>query len=154
MQWTHPCAVAIVPPMPAAVPLLLIVAGGIAYHLALKASSGGSPWAVLTTAYGLAFVLSAGLWLRGGRAAAAGLPRGALVVAIVLGLALIAIEGGYLLAYRTGWATGHVAALSNIAIVVALSVVGIALLGESLTAGRALGLVVAGLGGWLVIRGG
>lgn len=139
--------------MPVAIPLLLIVVGGIAYHLALKASSGGSPWGLLTTAYGLAFLLCAGLWLHGGRAAG-GLGRGAIAVAAVLALALVAIEGGYLLAYRSGWATGHVAALSNTAIVVALTVVGVAILGESITAGRALGVVVAGFGVWLVIRGG
>jgi drug/metabolite transporter (DMT)-like permease len=136
---------------PLALPLVLVVVGGVAYHLALKASSGGSPWAILTAAYGLAFVLCAGLWLRGGRAAE-GLGRGALAVAAVLGLALVAIEGGYLLAYRSGWAMGSAAALSNTAIVVALTVVGVGLLGESLTAARAVGVALAAGGVWLAMR--
>lgn len=138
--------------VPFALPLVLIVVGGIAYHLALKASASGSPWAVLAVAYGLAFIVCAGLWLRGGRAAP-GLGRGALAIAGVLALALVAIEGGYLLAYRSGLAMGHAAALSNTAIVVALMVVGAAVLGESLTAVRLAGVAVAGFGGWLVVRG-
>jgi hypothetical protein len=136
---------------PIALPLILVVAGGIAYHLALKASSAGSPWGVLTTAYGLAFLLCGALWVRGGRATE-GLGKGALAVAAVLALALVAIEGGYLLAYRSGWAMGHAAALSNTAIVLVLMVVGVALLGESLSAARALGVVIAAMGVWLVVR--
>lgn len=133
-------------------PLVLIVVGGIAYHLALKASSGGSPWAILAVAYGLAFVLCAGLWVRGGRATE-GLGHGVLVVAAVLGLALVAIEGGYLLAYRSGFAMGDTTALSNTAIVVALMVVGAVVLGESVTAARGIGVAIAALGVWLVVRG-
>lgn len=140
---------------PVALPLLLVVVGGIAYHLALRASSGGSPWAVLAIAYGLAFVVTAGLWVRAGRAAGGlpGMNRGVFAVAAVLGLALVAIEGGYLLVYRSGFAMGSVATLSNTAIVVGLMVVGAALLGESLTAARLGGVAIAALGGWLVVRG-
>ena len=86
------------------VPLLLIVGGGVAYHLALRASSGATPWAVLTPAYGLAFLVCALLWLRG-RQPVAMPPRGALLVAGALALSLVAIEGGYFLAYRSDWAT-------------------------------------------------
>lgn len=137
---------------PMLVPLLLIVVGGIAYHLALKVTSSGSPWAVLAVAYGLAFAVCAGLWLRGGRVTT-GMGRGAVAVAALLGVALIAIEGGYLLAYRSGLAMGNAATLANAAIVVGLMVVGAALLGESLTAMRVLGVAVVAAGGWLVVRG-
>jgi len=136
---------------PVALPLVLVVVGGIAYHLALKASSGGSPWAVLAVAYGLAFAVCVGLWLRGGHVTT-GMGRGVIAVAAVLGLALVAIEGGYLLAYRSGFAMGSVASLSNTAIVIGLMVVGAAVLGESLTAARIAGVGLAALGAWLVVR--
>jgi len=132
------------------VPLLLIVGGGVAYHLALRASSGATPWAVLTPAYGLAFLVCALLWLRG-RQPVAMPPRGALLVAGVLALSLVAIEGGYVLAYRSGWAMSNAAALTNVAVIAALAVVGALLLGESLTQIRAIGLVIAALGVWLSI---
>lgn len=132
------------------VPLLLIVGGGVAYHLALRASSGATPWAVLTPAYGLAFLVCALLWLRG-RQPVAVPPRGALLVAGVLALSLVAIEGGYFLAYRSGWAMSNAAALTNVAVIAALAVVGALLLGESLTQIRAIGLVIAALGVWLSI---
>lgn len=136
----------------ALVPLALIIVGGVAYHLAIRAAAGGSPWAVLTPAYGLAFLVCALLWARAGRGA--GLPaRGALGVAVVLALSLVAIEGGYFLAYRSGWAMSNAAALTNTALVAALAIVGVLVLGESLDRTRALGLGTAALGVWLVVRG-
>jgi drug/metabolite transporter (DMT)-like permease len=77
--------------------------------------------------------------------------RGALAVAGVLALSLVAIEGGYLLVYRSGWAMSNAAALTNTAVVAALAVVGVLVLGESLNQTRAIGLVIAALGVWLTI---
>ncbi|MEZ4400671.1 MAG: hypothetical protein R3B06_11665 [Kofleriaceae bacterium] len=136
---------------PFVVPALLIVVGGVVYHLAIRAASGGSPWAVLTPAYGLAFLVCAALWVRAGRVALE-LPRGGLLAAGVLALSLVAIEGGYFLAYRSGWAMSNTAALSNTAVVAALAVVGVLLLGESISPVRGLGLVVAAVGVWLAVR--
>ena len=132
------------------VPLLLIVGGGVAYHLALRASSGATPWAGLTPADGLACLVCALLWRRG-RQPVAMPPRGALLVAGVLALSLVAIEGGYFLAYRSGWAMSNAAALTNTAVVAALAVVGVLVMGESLNQTRAIGLVIAALGVWLTI---
>ena len=136
---------------PLVIPLALVVGGGIAYHLALRAASAASIWSVLTPAYGLAFLVSAGLWVRSGTAAVAP-PRGVIAVAAVLALSLLAIEGGYFLAYRSGWAMSHATALTNTVVVAALAVVGVLVLGESLDRGRAAGLLVAALGVWLVVR--
>jgi drug/metabolite transporter (DMT)-like permease len=72
-------------------------------------------------------------------------------VAAVLAVALIAIEGGYLWAYRSGVAMSHATALTNTAVIAALAVLGALLLGESLTQIRAIGLVIAALGVWLSI---
>ena len=134
------------------IPLGLIIGGGVTYHLALRAATGSSPWAVLTPAYGLAFLVCAGLWARAGHAVA--LPaRGALAVAGVLALSLVAIEGGYLLVYRSGWAMSNATALTNTVVVGALAVVGVVMLGERLDGVRAVGLAIAAAGVWLVVRG-
>ena len=134
------------------VPLVLIIGGGVAYHLAIRASSGATPWAVLTPAYGLAFLVCALLWLRGKQPVAMP-PRGALAVAGVLALSLVAIEGGYLLVYRSGWAMSNATALTNTVVVGALAVVGVVMLGERLDGVRAVGLAIAAAGVWLVVRG-
>ena len=132
------------------IPLALVIGGGVAYHLALRAASSASIWAVLTPAYGLAFLLSAGLWARSG-AGAATPSRAVLAVAGVLALSLLAIEGGYSLVYRSGWAMSHATALTNTVVVGALAVVDVLVLGESIDRVRALGLIVAALGVWLVV---
>jgi drug/metabolite transporter (DMT)-like permease len=137
---------------PLVLPLALVIGGGVAYHLALRAAAAASPWAILTPAYGLAFLVCGGLWWRSGRAAAV-LPGSALAVAAVLAVALIAIEGGYLWAYRSGVAMSHATALTNTAVIAALAVLGVVVLGESLTASRGLGLAIAAAGVWLVTRG-
>lgn len=138
---------------PLVIPLALVIGGGIAYHLALRAASGAPVWAVLTLAYGLAFLVSAGLWARSGAGAVVP-PRGVIAVAGVLALSLVAIEGGYFLAYRSGVTMSHATALTNTAVVAALAVVGVLVLGESLDRVRALGLAVAAVGVWLVVSGG
>ncbi|MBK9033102.1 MAG: hypothetical protein IPL61_17840 [Myxococcales bacterium] len=134
------------------IPIGLIIGGGVAYHLAIRAAAGASPWAVLTPAYGLAFLVCAGLWARAGHALAVP-ARGVLAVAGVLALSLVAIEGGYFLAYRSGWAMSNATALTNTVIVAALAVVGVVMLGERLNGLRAIGLVIAAVGVWMVVRG-
>lgn len=137
---------------PLVIPLALVIGGGVAYHLAIRASSAGSPWVVLTTAYGLAFLVCAGLWLRSGAPRAAP-SRGAIMAAGVLALALVAIEGGYFLVYRSGFAMSNATALTNTVVVFALAAVGVVALGESMSAARMLGLGLAAAGLWLVVRG-
>ena len=135
------------------IPLGLVIGGGIAYHLALRSAADASPWAILTPAYGLAFLACAGLWWRTG--AVARLPtKGMFGVAAVLALALVAIEGGYLWAYRSGLAMSNATAVTNTVVIVALAVVGVVMLGETLSLVRASGLAIAAAGVWLVARGG
>lgn len=133
-------------------PLALVIGGGIAYHLALRSAASVSPWSILTPAYGLAFLLCAALWWRSGKVTVA-VPPSVWGVAGVLALALVAIEGGYLWAYRSGVAMSNATALTNTAVIAVLAVIGVAVLGESWSAGRAAGLSAAVAGVWLVVRG-
>jgi hypothetical protein len=107
----------------------------------------------LTPAYGLAFLVCGGLlWLQ--RPAAGGdACRAArwLVAARAGGVA--GGDRGRLLPGPTGpgWAMSNATALTNVAVIAALAVLGALLLGESLTQIRAIGLVIAALGVWLSI---
>jgi drug/metabolite transporter (DMT)-like permease len=86
--------------------LPVIIIGVILYHLSQKAiPKTADPFIVLAAAYLLAFCMSvAALLFRGG------LRKGVEILrdqdwlpVIVLGLTAVAIELGYLYAYRTGW---------------------------------------------------
>lgn len=102
-------------------PLVLTVGSGVLYHLALRgggSGGGGNPWAFLTLAYGVAFVLSAGAWgASGGQMPT--IDRRVVIGAVLLGAAAIGIELGYFIGYRSGWAIGQ-ASLVNAGLVAAL----------------------------------
>lgn len=136
-----------------AIPLVLTVGSGVLYHLALRAQSGATtPWAFLTAAYAVAFVLSAAAWGVVGGGAAPVLDRRVLIGAALLGLAAVGIELGYFLAYRNGWAMGQVSIVNAGCVAAVLALVGVTLAGEAMSAGRALGLAVALGGVWLLAR--
>jgi hypothetical protein len=127
-----------------AVPILLTVGSGVLYHLSIKAQSGApAPWAFLTAAYAVAFALSAGAWGLSGGGAAPALDRRVLLGAGLLGLAAVGIELGYFLAYRAGWGLGQISIVNAGCVAAVLALVGVTLSGESMSAMRALGLVVA-----------
>ena len=69
----------------------------------------------------------------------------------LLALAVVGIEIGYLLAYRSGWKIGVTFAVTSVATVTVLALVGVALFAEHLDGRRVLGLVLALAGGWLVV---
>ena len=69
----------------------------------------------------------------------------------LLALAVVGIEIGYLLAYRSGWKTGVIFGVTSIATVTVLALVGVAWFAEPLDDRRVPGLVLALAGGWLVV---
>lgn len=159
MQWTHPGAGRTVAAMfGSAVPLVLTVGSGVLYHLTLKAQSGAaSPWAFLTAAYAVALALAATAWivsgsLGGGSLAVPVIDRRVLVGAALLGLAAIGIELGVYLAYRAGWGLGTLSMVNAGSVAAVLCLIGVTLSGESMSPSRALGLVVALGGIWLLAK--
>ena len=139
-------------------PLLLALGlacvGNVLYHLAQKlVPATVRPMAVLMVAYALAFLLSAlalVLWQPAGqplRQAFAGLGSGpGLRVALVLGLGVLLIEAGFLLAYRAGgslqWSGVAVNGLSALVLVP----VAVGLFRESFSLPKVLGIAMV-LGG-------
>lgn len=65
---------------------------------------------------------------------------------VALGLAIIALELGYLLAYRAGWNISVAALFSNAAVALLLLPVGMLAFGETLDLRKAAGLVCALVG--------
>lgn len=136
---------------PSLFPFLLTIAGGILYHLAQKhAGSATTPWPILVTAYGAGFLGSAVAWMATPPSRA--LSRGELGAAVMIGLAALAIEAGFFLAYRAGWTMATASLFSNLAVAATLAVIGVVLFGDALTPSRFAGLVIAALGAWLIVR--
>lgn len=133
--------------------IALVIASQVSYQLAVKAiPRESSPFAVLAVVYGIA-MLACGVL-----AAVAGRPVGFADArrllgwpAALLALAVVGIEVGYLLAYRSGWKLGATFAVTSVATVAVLALLGAAWFGEVLDGRRVLGLALALGGGWLVV---
>ena len=69
----------------------------------------------------------------------------------LLALAVVGIEVGYLLAYRSGWTIGVTYAFASGATVAILAVIGWLFFHDAIVLKRILGLALVILGGWLVV---
>ena len=133
--------------------IVLVIASQVAYQLAVKAIPGESnPFGVLIIVYGLAMIACIVLSPLAGRPVAfADVRRLLSWPTCLLALAVVGIEIGYLLAYRSGWKLGATFAVTSVATVTVLALLGVAWFGELLDGKRVLGLVLALAGGWLVV---
>ena len=135
-------------------PLLLIVAANTLYHLSTRnAPASAHPFAILPLAYLLGAALSLALFFL--------LPhegtllknlRQAAPTAAALGIAIVALEAGFLFLYRAGWRLSIGALCANLLLAVILLAVGVFVYREPLTARHLLGVAVCLLGLVLVVR--
>ncbi len=126
-----------------AMALPTIVVGVILYHLSQKSiPKDANPFVALAAAYLIAFSLSViALWFRGD------LKKGAEVFrhqdwrpVMFLGLTAIAIELGYLYAYRTGWKISTTGITTGAFTTSVLAVIGVLWFKEELTLLNATGI--------------
>lgn len=135
--------------MRSALPLACAVLGNVLYHLAQKLTPAqANPFLSLAVSFGTAAAGCALLYAAtSGRALASDL--GALSwTSAALGVSVIVIEVGFLLAYRSGWRIGLLSLVVTVSLTLLLLPIGRAFFGERLgwqgAAGVALSL--AGLG--------
>jgi drug/metabolite transporter (DMT)-like permease len=134
--------------------IVLVLLGNVVYHLALRSVPREANPAVATlAAYLIATV-----------ATAATLPALAKDVAlipafrvlnwstVVVGIAIVAIELGYLLAYRAGWTLSTASVTANVSLAVVLLGVGTVAFREPWSLSRVAGVGFCVLGLWLVNR--
>lgn len=129
--------------------LALAVFANVIYHVVQKNTpSGVNPALTLAATYMTAALLcfAAYLLFPGKEGVLAGF-RHLNWTAAVLGLAIIGLELGFLLAYRSGWNVSSAALVANIAVSVLLIPVGLLFFGEGLKPVNVVGVVlcVAGL---------
>jgi len=132
--------------------VVLTVASNVLYHVSQKSVPGGAhPLASLVATYVMALVATLLLWplYPGGSPgwrSFAGLNWASLAV----GVAIVGVELGVLLAYRAGWRVSVLSTVVNVALVVALIPIGLLLFGERLTLSNVAGLVLCVAGLWLL----
>lgn len=132
-------------------PIGVIIGGAVLYHLSQKGLKGEpSTWGVLTLAYLLAASLSFLLWAPWKNFD--GFSNRTLGLIIVLGVACLSIEAGYLFAYKGGIAISRLFAVTSVGCTIAVTLAGILFVGEALTAKAVLGILLAVLG-VVLIRG-
>lgn len=128
-------------------PLLLALAGAVAYHLAQKAVPGdAAPFVVIGLAYAVGLAACVGVVAASG-APVAETVRAAWRPAAAIGLGALVIEAGFLLAYRAGWPISTASMIVNVSVAVVLLVIGLTVMGEALTVRQwvGVGACLAGL---------
>lgn len=134
--------------------MIILVLSAATYQLAAKFIPHTlSPWHVLTIVYIIGVILSviAGL-IDGSEQSLWQTFRASNWAVFVLGFAVVGIEAGYLLAFRSGWKLNITGVFSNAAAAILLFPIGILVLKERMTTLNIVGVVVAVIGLYLIVR--
>ena len=136
--------------------MLLTVAANVGYHLCQRSiSARANPLVSLLATYGVAFVVTCAALPFFPPETPASFPaqlRAANWASYALGVAIVGLELGFLLAYRAGWKVGIAALYSSAAVTLLLIPAGVLVFQERLDTRKVLGIALAGGGLWLLGR--
>ena len=132
-----------------ALPVIMIIGGGVLYHVCQKATPAGlNPFLALAISFGLASLGCLGLFAGKQGFAGSGLELHRVNwTSIALAVALVSIESGYLIGYRLGLKLNLASFACNNLIALVLLIIGTFFYRESFTlrTGSGMVLCVAGL---------
>lgn len=133
-------------------PLLMIVAGGVLYHVSQKATPANlNPFLTLAISFGLASLACLAIVLARQDFSISQLQRVSWT-SVALACALVAIESGYLIGYRAGLKLNITSFVCNNVIALVLLGVGTFIYRESFTLRTGSGLVLSIVGLLLLLR--
>jgi drug/metabolite transporter (DMT)-like permease len=134
----------------------LAIVGQILYQVGQRAvPANASPFAVLTVAYFAAGILSVLLAaVFGGLGSGTDLRAAVSWPTWLIAAAIVAIEVGYLVAYRSGWTIGTAFVTASTITVIVLALIGWVFLGNALSMRQIAGIICACLAVWLLSGGG
>jgi drug/metabolite transporter (DMT)-like permease len=135
------------------VALALAVASNVLYHLAQKSIPGGlHPLLSLTVTYLAALAVTLLLWpvYPGGPPSLKALAQ-VNWASFAVGVAIVGVEIGVLLAYRAGMRISLGATLINVAVAIVLIPIGLVFFRESLSPANVAGLALCLAGLWLLL---
>jgi hypothetical protein len=124
--------------------IALTIAGNIAYHLLNKSvAPNAHPFASLVATYGVGLTVSLLVLASEAKGGLGAALRELNWASYALGIVVVLLELGFLLAYRAGWRVSVAAVYSNVAVGLLLLPIGVLAFRESLTAANAAGIVLA-----------
>jgi drug/metabolite transporter (DMT)-like permease len=133
--------------------LAMTVAGNAGYHLLNKSvAPAAHPFASLVATYGVGFVVALAALTFDRRRGIVAEWRELNWASYLLGVVVVSLELGFLLAYRAGWQVSIAAVYSNVAVGVLLIPIGVLLYRETLTVNQGAGIVLAVAGLVLMSR--
>ena len=125
--------------------IALTIVANVGYHLFQKTIRPDAPPAaslVVTYAVALACSVALLLLLQGPRAIGSSLSQ-ANWPSYALGVAIVGLEIGFLLAYRSGWDLGLAAPYANVAVALVLLPIGVLVFSDQLTPRKLAGVALA-----------
>ncbi len=133
-------------------PLIIIVASNCFYHITTKSvPEDVNTFGTLTVTYLVGAILSAILFIISVK------PANAVTeihkvnwCSLVLGIAIVGLEAGYVLLYRAGWKISTASLTANICLAVVLIAIGVLLYKETITPRQVVGVVVCAAGLFLI----
>ena len=131
----------------------LAVASNLLYHVSQKSiPPAAHPILSLLVTYAIAFAVTLALWplYPGERPTWRGLSA-LNWSSVTVGIAIVGVEMGILLAYRAGLRVSVGATLVNVLVAALIVPIGVILFRESLTAANVAGLVLCAAGLWLLL---
>jgi drug/metabolite transporter (DMT)-like permease len=133
----------------------LAIVGQIVYQISQRSvPADASPLTVLAVAYFAAAVLCVVLaWPLGALASGVNLRSAVAWPTWLIAIAIVAIEAGYLTAYRSGWSLGTAFITASTVTAFALALIGWVSLGHTPSARQLAGLACSCLGVWLLSSG-
>lgn len=134
-------------------PILIIVLSNTVYNICAKSTpSGINSFASLTITYLVAATVSFILFLISAKGKGIAVEFGqANWSSFVLGVVIIGLELGYILAYRSGWKMNTVSVTANIALAVILLIVAFLFYRETMTIKQIAGMILCA-GGLVLIN--
>ena len=124
-------------------PLISVIACNVAYHLlSRRIPSDSNPFAGLIITYAVACAISTVLFYF---TCKTDIPKEFSkinICSILMGIAVVGIEGGFLMMYRGGWEVSKGSLVANISLAVVLAFIGIIFLKEGISARKIVGIVL------------
>lgn len=122
----------------------MTIAGNLAYNLCAKMTAPVHPLAALTVSYAASLVscLIAYPLVADGVGLFTAI-KGVNAASVILGVAIVMLESGFILAYRAGWSLSQAALFSNVAMTLLLIPISIFAFHESISLVKGVGMVLA-----------
>ena len=125
--------------------ILLVIISNIFYHLSQKGTPGSiNPMVALIVTYGTALVISIiGLFIYPSQVGIVESFKKLNWASFLLGISIIGLELGFLLAYRSGWNISLAGLYANVIVALVLIPIGIVFFKDQISATKVVGIVLS-----------